>query len=79
GCCQNSGCQPQKEKGIMNIPLDDPEANRAAAKIQAGVRGHMTRKKLKLEDKDREERERRNKRERTEKSDDEIQHHFFHC
>ncbi|XP_030600302.1 sperm surface protein Sp17 isoform X2 [Archocentrus centrarchus] len=43
--------QPQKEKGIMNIPLDDPEANRAAAKIQAGVRGHMTRKKLKLEDK----------------------------
>lgn len=35
----------------MDIPLDDPEANRAAAKIQAGFRGHMTRKKLKPEDK----------------------------
>lgn len=31
----------------MDIPLDDPEANKAAAKIQAGFRGHMTRKKLK--------------------------------
>lgn len=31
----------------MDIPLDDPEANRAAAKIQAGFRGHMTRKKMK--------------------------------
>lgn len=35
----------------MDIPLDDPEANRAAAKIQAGFRGHMTRKKMKPEDK----------------------------
>lgn len=36
---------------IMNIPLDDPEANRAAAKIQAGFCGHMDRKKLKPEGK----------------------------
>lgn len=40
---------------IMNIPLDDPEANRAAAKIQAGFRGHMDRKKLKPEGKIEEE------------------------
>lgn len=33
----------------MDIPLDDPEANRAAAKIQAGFRGHMIRKQLKPE------------------------------
>lgn len=39
----------------MNIPLDDPEANRAAAKIQAGFRGHVDRKKLKPEDKIEEE------------------------
>lgn len=38
----------------MDIPLDDPEANKAAAKIQASFRGHMTRKKMK-EDKPREE------------------------
>ena len=31
----------------MDIPLDDPEANRAAARIQAGFRGHMTRKQMK--------------------------------
>uniref|UniRef100_A0A3B3C8T4 Uncharacterized protein n=1 Tax=Oryzias melastigma TaxID=30732 RepID=A0A3B3C8T4_ORYME len=43
--------RPQEEEDIMDIPLDDPEANRAAAKIQAGFRGHMTRKKLKPEDK----------------------------
>ncbi|KAM7413315.1 hypothetical protein PAMA_020619 [Pampus argenteus] len=42
---------PQEEEDIMDIPLDDPEANRAAAKIQAGFRGHMTRKKMKPEDK----------------------------
>ncbi|KAM6973491.1 neurogranin (protein kinase C substrate, RC3) b [Aplochiton taeniatus] len=41
----------------MDIPLDDPEANKAAAKIQAGFRGHMTRKKMKPEDKDGEEEE----------------------
>ncbi|XP_028825466.1 neurogranin (protein kinase C substrate, RC3) b isoform X2 [Denticeps clupeoides] len=39
--------QPQDEEDIMDIPLDDPEANKAAAKIQAGFRGHMTRKKMK--------------------------------
>ncbi|GAA6101445.1 sperm surface protein Sp17 isoform X2 [Tachysurus ichikawai] len=39
----------------MDIPLDDPEANKAAAKIQAGFRGHMTRKKLKPGDKPGEE------------------------
>lgn len=49
---QQEDCnQPQEEEDIMDIPLDDPEANRAAAKIQAGFRGHMTRKKLKPEDK----------------------------
>uniref|UniRef100_A0A3B4GK00 Neurogranin n=1 Tax=Pundamilia nyererei TaxID=303518 RepID=A0A3B4GK00_9CICH len=50
--CHNEECsRPQEEEDIMDIPLDDPEANRAAAKIQAGFRGHMTRKKLKPEDK----------------------------
>ncbi|KAI4815461.1 hypothetical protein KUCAC02_005605 [Chaenocephalus aceratus] len=43
--------RPHEEEDIMDIPLDDPEANRAAAKIQAGFRGHMTRKKMKPEDK----------------------------
>ncbi len=38
----------------MDIPLDDPAANKAAAKIQAGFRGHMTRKKMK-DDKPRDE------------------------
>ncbi|KAI4904549.1 hypothetical protein NFI96_029613 [Prochilodus magdalenae] len=46
---------PQEEEDIMDIPLDDPEANKAAAKIQAGFRGHMTRKKLKPGDKPGEE------------------------
>ncbi|XP_031716825.1 neurogranin (protein kinase C substrate, RC3) b [Anarrhichthys ocellatus] len=50
--CHNDECsRPQEEEDIMDIPLDDPEANRAAAKIQAGFRGHMTRKKMKPEDK----------------------------
>ncbi|XP_076833091.1 neurogranin (protein kinase C substrate, RC3) b isoform X2 [Brachyhypopomus gauderio] len=44
---QEDSHQPQEEEDIMDIPLDDPEANKAAAKIQAGFRGHMTRKKLK--------------------------------
>ncbi|CAI5693757.1 unnamed protein product [Oreochromis niloticus] len=55
---KEEGSQPQKEEDIvdiMNIPLDDPEANRAAAKIQVGFRGHMDRKKLKPEDKIEEE------------------------
>ncbi|XP_062377729.1 neurogranin-like [Sardina pilchardus] len=50
--CHIEECgQPQDEEDILDIPLDDPEANRAAAKIQAGFRGHMTRKKMK-DDKD---------------------------
>ncbi|XP_051962915.1 uncharacterized protein LOC127629740 isoform X2 [Xyrauchen texanus] len=47
--------QPQEEEDIMDIPLDDPEANKAAAKIQAGFRGHMTRKKMKPGEKANEE------------------------
>uniref|UniRef100_A0AAY5L5S1 Neuromodulin n=1 Tax=Esox lucius TaxID=8010 RepID=A0AAY5L5S1_ESOLU len=50
--CHVENCsQPQEEEDIMDIPLDDPEANKAAAKIQAGFRGHMTRKKIKPADK----------------------------
>uniref|UniRef100_W5KJ26 Neuromodulin n=1 Tax=Astyanax mexicanus TaxID=7994 RepID=W5KJ26_ASTMX len=46
--CHIEECgHPQEEEDIMDIPLDDPEANKAAAKIQAGFRGHMTRKKMK--------------------------------
>ncbi|KAG7471361.1 hypothetical protein MATL_G00123860 [Megalops atlanticus] len=53
--CHIEECgQPQEEEDVMDIPLDDPEANKAAAKIQAGFRGHMTRKKMK-DDKPREE------------------------
>uniref|UniRef100_A0A4W5PKH2 Neurogranin n=2 Tax=Salmoninae TaxID=504568 RepID=A0A4W5PKH2_9TELE len=52
--CRNDGCPRTHEDDIMDIPLDDPEANKAAAKIQASFRGHMTRKRMK-EDKPREE------------------------
>ncbi|XP_041098335.1 neurogranin (protein kinase C substrate, RC3) a [Polyodon spathula] len=45
-CC-NEDCNKQQEEDVMDIPLDDPEANKAAAKIQASFRGHMTRKKMK--------------------------------
>ncbi|TRY92088.1 hypothetical protein DNTS_022013 [Danionella cerebrum] len=48
------GCAQPQDEDIMDIPLDDPAANKAAAKIQAGFRGHMTRKKMK-DDKPREE------------------------
>ncbi|KAI5608356.1 neurogranin [Silurus asotus] len=48
------GCAQPQDEDIMDIPLDDPTANKAAAKIQAGFRGHMTRKKMK-DDKPREE------------------------
>ncbi|KAL2085400.1 hypothetical protein ACEWY4_018720 [Coilia grayii] len=49
--CHIEECnQPGDEEDIMDIPLDDPEANRAAAKIQAGFRGHMTRKKMPRKD-----------------------------
>lgn len=50
---------PQEEEDIMDIPLDDPEANKAAAKIQAGFRGHMTRKKMKPEEEEKETEEER--------------------
>ncbi|KAK6467948.1 neurogranin [Huso huso] len=52
-CC-NEDCNKQQEEDVMDIPLDDPEANKAAAKIQASFRGHMTRKKMK-DDKPRDE------------------------
>uniref|UniRef100_A0A3B4GK17 Uncharacterized protein n=1 Tax=Pundamilia nyererei TaxID=303518 RepID=A0A3B4GK17_9CICH len=52
-CCEE--CSRPQEEDIMDIPLDDPEANRAAAKIQAGFRDRMNRKKLKPEGKIEEE------------------------
>ncbi|GAA6095768.1 neurogranin [Tachysurus ichikawai] len=52
--CRKEGCAQPQDEDIMDIPLDDPAANKAAAKIQAGFRGHMTRKKMK-DDKPREE------------------------
>ncbi|CAM4536031.1 unnamed protein product [Leuciscus chuanchicus] len=54
------GCTQPQDEDIMDIPLDDPAANKAAAKIQAGFRGHMTRKKMK-DDKPREEKQREQK------------------
>ncbi|XP_066566147.1 neurogranin (protein kinase C substrate, RC3) b isoform X2 [Amia ocellicauda] len=54
GADRTEDCSKQAEEDIMDIPLDDPEANKAAAKIQAGFRGHMTRKKMK-DDKPRDE------------------------
>lgn len=41
------GACTKLEEDILDIPLDDPDANAAAAKIQASFRGHMTRKKIK--------------------------------
>ncbi|XP_048418295.1 neurogranin (protein kinase C substrate, RC3) a isoform X2 [Stegostoma tigrinum] len=49
-CCtanKEETCTKHEEEDILDIPLDDEEANAAAAKIQASFRGHMTRKKLK--------------------------------
>ncbi|XP_055516790.1 neurogranin-like isoform X2 [Leucoraja erinacea] len=54
-CCsvnKEEACVKQEEEDILDIPLDDEEANAAAAKIQASFRGHMTRKKLKGGEKD---------------------------
>ncbi|XP_063799807.1 uncharacterized protein LOC134966751 [Pseudophryne corroboree] len=48
---QSEACRKQPEEAL-DIDLDDPDANAAAAKIQAGFRGHMTRKKMKSGDKD---------------------------
>ncbi|CAJ0967085.1 unnamed protein product [Ranitomeya imitator] len=47
----NEALRKQAEEAL-DIALDDPDANAAAAKIQAGFRGHMTRKKMKSGDKD---------------------------
>ncbi|XP_054854006.1 neurogranin [Eublepharis macularius] len=41
------GACTKLDEDILDIPLDDPGANAAAAKIQASFRGHMTRKKIK--------------------------------
>ncbi|XP_066462768.1 sperm surface protein Sp17 isoform X2 [Eleutherodactylus coqui] len=48
---ENEAFRKQAEEAL-DIALDDPDANAAAAKIQAGFRGHMTRKKMKSGDKD---------------------------
>ncbi|CAN2388129.1 Sperm surface zona pellucida binding protein. Helps to bind spermatozoa to the zona pellucida with high affinity. Might function in binding zona pellucida and carbohydrates [Pristimantis euphronides] len=48
---ENEAFRKQSEEAL-DIALDDPDANAAAAKIQAGFRGHMTRKKMKSGDKD---------------------------
>ncbi|XP_073440976.1 uncharacterized protein [Dendrobates tinctorius] len=48
---ENDALRKQAEEAL-DIALDDPDANAAAAKIQAGFRGHMTRKKMKSGDKD---------------------------
>ncbi|XP_069804284.1 sperm surface protein Sp17 isoform X2 [Dendropsophus ebraccatus] len=48
---ENEALRKQTEEAL-DIALDDPDANAAAAKIQAGFRGHMTRKKMKSGDKD---------------------------
>lgn len=45
-CCTESACS-KPDEDILDIPLDDPGANAAAAKIQASFRGHMARKKIK--------------------------------
>ncbi|KAL0627053.1 Neurogranin [Plecturocebus cupreus] len=43
---QENACS-KPDDDILDIPLDDPGANAAAAKIQASFRGHMARKKIK--------------------------------
>ncbi|EAW67593.1 neurogranin [Pongo pygmaeus] len=45
-CCTENACS-KPDDDILDIPLDDPGANAAAAKIQASFRGHMARKKIK--------------------------------
>ncbi|KAI6073120.1 Neurogranin [Aix galericulata] len=47
------GACTKLDEDILDIPLDDPDANAAAAKIQASFRGHMTRKKIKEGEMDR--------------------------
>uniref|UniRef100_A0A8B9UKZ8 Neurogranin n=1 Tax=Anas zonorhyncha TaxID=75864 RepID=A0A8B9UKZ8_9AVES len=59
GCPMPAPSGPQEgactklDEDILDIPLDDPDANAAAAKIQASFRGHMTRKKIKEGEMDR--------------------------
>ncbi|XP_077313900.1 sperm surface protein Sp17 [Lithobates pipiens] len=48
---ENESCRKHQEEAL-DIALDDPGANAAATKIQAGFRGHMTRKKMKGSDKE---------------------------
>ena len=36
----------ETEEEIVDIDLDDPEVERAATKIQAGFKGHQTRKEM---------------------------------
>uniref|UniRef100_A0A8C5QT03 Neurogranin n=1 Tax=Leptobrachium leishanense TaxID=445787 RepID=A0A8C5QT03_9ANUR len=52
GWCRYSLCWLVLQDEALDIALDDPDANAAAAKIQAGFRGHMTRKKMKSGDRD---------------------------
>ncbi|XP_061224406.1 sperm surface protein Sp17 isoform X1 [Neopsephotus bourkii] len=47
GAAPTEGACTKLDEDILDIPLDDPDANAAAAKIQASFRGHMTRKKIK--------------------------------
>eukprot|EP00062_Callorhinchus_milii_P011235 gi/632956977/ref/XP_007894230.1/ PREDICTED: spore wall protein 2-like [Callorhinchus milii] len=53
---KGEACEKVVEEDVLDIPLDDEEANAAAAKIQASFRGHMTRKKLKGGEKEESER-----------------------
>nr|DBA16606.1 TPA: hypothetical protein GDO54_003984 [Pyxicephalus adspersus] len=48
---ENETCRKHQDEAL-DIALDDPGANAAATKIQAGFRGHMTRKKMKGSDKE---------------------------
>uniref|UniRef100_A0A8C3BS00 Neurogranin n=1 Tax=Cairina moschata TaxID=8855 RepID=A0A8C3BS00_CAIMO len=50
---RQEGACTKLDEDILDIPLDDPDANAAAAKIQASFRGHMTRKKIKEGEMDR--------------------------
>jgi hypothetical protein len=41
--------QLENDENILDIDMGDPEVEKAATKIQAGFRGHQTRKQLKHE------------------------------
>lgn len=38
--------QPETKEEEVDIDLNDPEVEKAATKIQAGFRGHQTRKEM---------------------------------